>query len=150
MKKIVRLTESDLVRLVKRVVNEQLLPNAANYKGRNNPRWIKIFETLKSVGNPKILTFMEEGEIPGQSLNWGKSKSPMGNYAMGLTNTSPKLPKEHFVLFSSDDRELEKELLNWWANKGYRIGRGEVLINFDDTEKIKQDLVEFFKKFPPQ
>ena len=43
MKKIVRLTESDLVRIVKRVLNEQIVP-----KPGENPEFDKVFGNIKN------------------------------------------------------------------------------------------------------
>jgi len=57
MKKIVRLTEEDLVRIVKRVIKEQSVPTKT-MEGRNNPSWINLVSTLKTLPYPpRVLTF---------------------------------------------------------------------------------------------
>jgi hypothetical protein len=139
MKKIIRLTESDLTRLVKRVIEEQ------SKMDRNNPRWIKLFNVLKGIGAPKILTFEDFDGNPSQSLNWGTAKQVGGNYAMGIGDS-----KEELYLFS-DNKNLEPKLHQWWAEKGYTIDKYEkrVKINFDNVDKIAVDLQKFIKTFPP-
>jgi hypothetical protein len=140
MKKIVRLTESDLVRLVNKVIKEE------SKTDRNNPRWIKLFNVLKGIGNPKVLTFKDFDGKLSQSLNWGTTKQRNANYALAIDDAS-----EEFKLFS-DNNQLEKALYQWWANKGYQVGDrdGSVKINFDDVNKIAVDLQNFIKSFPPE
>jgi hypothetical protein len=139
MKKVIRLTESDLIRLVKRVISEQ------NKTDRNNPRWIKLFSVLKGIGDPKILTFKDFDGNPSQSLNWGTAKQRGANYALSIDDS-----KEELYLFS-DNKNLEPKLHQWWAEKGYEIDKygKSVKINFDNINKIASDLQSFLKTFPP-
>ena len=96
MKKVVRLTEADLVRIVKRVIKEQ------GITGRNNPRWVKLFNVLRNIGSPKVLTFKDFDGNPSQSLNWGTAKGPNGKYGLSIPSTDSKMPKERIILFNSD------------------------------------------------
>ena len=73
MKKVVRLTEADLTRIIKRVIQEQ------GITGRNNPRWTKLFNVLRNIGSPKVLTFKDFDGNPSQSLNWGTTKTSNAN-----------------------------------------------------------------------
>ena len=62
MKKVVRLTESDLTRIIKRVIQEQ------GITGRNNPRWVKLFNVLRNIGSPKVLTFKDFYQANGMEV----------------------------------------------------------------------------------
>ena len=139
MKKVIRLTEADLARIVKRVIQEQVT------KGRNNPRWIKLFNVLRNIGSPKVLTFKDFDGNPSQSLNWGTTKTSNADYGLAASDAH-----ESFYLMS-DNKQLLSSLFKWWSNKGYKtdvIG-GEVMINFDNVDKISSDLQNFFKSFSP-
>ena len=139
MKKVIRLTEADLARIVKRAIKEQVT------KGRNNPRWIKLFNVLRNIGSPKVLTFKDFDGNPSQSLNWGTTKTSNADYGLAASDAH-----ESFYLMS-DNKQLLSSLFKWWSNKGYKtdvIG-GEVMINFDNVDKISSDLQNFFKSFSP-
>jgi len=81
MKRIVRLTESDLARIVKRVIKEEQLNNSSD------DNWPIIYSGLKSFtdvsgNNPKIIPYMYAGKKI-TSLNWGNhseagKKKPWG------------------------------------------------------------------------
>jgi hypothetical protein len=139
MKKVVRLTEADLVRIVKRVIKEQ------GITGRNNPRWVKLFNVLRNIGSPKVLTFKDFDGNPSQSLNWGTTKTSNANYGLAASDAH-----ESFYLMS-DNKQLLSTLFKWWSNKGYKtdVRGGEVMINFDNVDKISSDLQNFFKSFSP-
>ena len=133
------LLESELARIVKRVIKEQVT------KGRNNPRWIKLFNVLRNIGSPKVLTFKDFDGNPSQSLNWGTTKTSNADYGLAASDAH-----ESFYLMS-DNKQLLSSLFKWWSNKGYKtdvIG-GEVMINFDNVDKISSDLQNFFKSFSP-
>ena len=66
MKKVIRLTESDLMRIVKRVISEQSLGDKPSF----DKNWLKTLSGLKNFNNPKVINFKYEGE-PVTSLNWG-------------------------------------------------------------------------------
>ena len=164
MKKVVRLTESDLARIVKRVINEQdKLPASVNKlekaiqmskapEGRNNPDWKNLVLKLKNLSYPpRILTFDSYGTppIPSQSMNWGTTKGPKGNYGFAIASTDHTAPKETMELFNTNDKKNEIEMHNWWKNKGYIINRDEISINFKDADKLRNDIEEFFTKYPP-
>jgi hypothetical protein len=133
------LLEANLARIVKRVIQEQVT------KGRNNPRWIKLFNVLRNIGSPKVLTFKDFDGNPSQSLNWGTTKTSNADYGLAASDAH-----ESFYLMS-DNKQLLSSLFKWWSNKGYKtdvIG-GEVMINFDNVDKISSDLQNFFKSFSP-
>jgi hypothetical protein len=149
MKKIIRLTESDLTRIVKRVIKEQ---NKVE-EGRNNPNWVNLVSKLKTLSySPKILTFnsYDTPPIPSQSLNWGTTKSPNGKYGLAIGSTDSKLPKEKMSLVNSENRENQMQMHNWWKKRGYSTNGYDVSINFKDADKLRNDLELFFKVFPPQ
>ena len=85
MKKVIRLTESDLMRIVKRVISEQ--------EGRPDPsthfdnNWLKTLSGLKNFNNPKVINFKYEGE-PVTSLNWGIHSDQGRNKNWGLSLSS--------------------------------------------------------------
>jgi len=66
MKKIVRLTESDLVRIVKRVIHEQPLIKGRDEKmdARLNADWKKLSSTLRSMGFKLTDTYEIEDASP--------------------------------------------------------------------------------------
>ncbi len=149
MKKVVRLTESDLTRIIKRVIQEQ-----SNVKeGRNNPNWINLVSKLKNLTySPRVLTFnsYDVPPIQSQSLNWGTAKGPNGKYGLSMPSTDSKMPKERIILFNSDDRENQIQMHNWWKKRGYATNGDDISINFKDADKLRNDLELFFKVFPPQ
>ena len=164
MKKVVRLTESDLARIVKRVINEQDKLHASVNKlekaiqmskapeGRNNPDWKNLVLKLKNLSYPpRILTFnsYDTPPIPSQSLNWGTAKGTNGKYALAIMSTDHTMPKERMDLFNSDDRKNQMEMHNWWKKRGYVTDGDEISINFKDADKLRNDIEEFFTKYPP-
>lgn len=151
MKKIVRLTESDLVRIVKKVISEQSM-TPKKMEGRNNPSWIKLVSTLKNLPYPpRVLTFnsYDDPSIPSQSLNWGTAKGANGVYAFTIPSTDSKMPKELMFLFDSEDRNKQMEMHKWWKQKGYQTDGNEISIRFDDADRLKSDILSFFKSYPP-
>ncbi len=119
--------------------------------GRNNPDWITLVSKLKTLSYPpRILTFTDFDDIPSQSLNWGTAKSARGKYGFVISSTSPDLPKEGMYLFNSEDRENQTDMINWWKNKGYQIDESDISINFKDADKLKNDIVSFFKIYNPE
>ena len=149
MKKIVKLTENDLIRIIKKVINEQ----TSVKEGRYNPLWINLVSKLKTLSfPPKILTFnsYDTPQIQSQSLNWGTTKSPNGKYGFGILSTDSKLPKERMNLFNSDDRKNQMEMHNWWKKRGYVTNGSDISISFKDAEKLRNDIESFFKLYPPE
>jgi len=149
MKKVIRLTESDLMRIVKRVISEQ----TSVKEGRNNPLWINLVSKLKTLPfQPKVLTFnsYDTPPIPSQSLNWGRAKGPNGKYAFGIASTDSKMPKERMDLFNSEDRKNQMEMHKWWKKRGYETDGSQISISFKDADKLRNDIESFFKLYPPQ
>lgn len=149
MKRIIRLTESDLTRIVKRVIKEQ----SSTEEGRNNPQWVNLVSKLKTLSYPpKVLTFnsYDTPSVPSQSLNWGTAKGSNGKYALTIGSTDFKMPKERMSLFNSDDRKNQMEMHNWWKKRGYSTNGSDISISFNDADKLRGDLETFFKMYPPQ
>ena len=149
MKKTIKLTESDLIRIVRRVINEQ----TSVKEGRDNPLWVNLVSKLSTLSfKPKILTFNSYGTppIPSQSLNGGTAKEPNGKYLFVIASTDSKTPKEQIRLFNSNDGKNQMEMHNWWKKMGYTTNGGEISISFKDADKLKNDIETFFKLYPPQ
>jgi hypothetical protein len=169
MKKVITLTESDLVKIVKRVVNEQdkfptphnklekaiQMPNAKPPKapeGRNNPLWKKLVSTLQSLKyQPKVLTFDSYSRPPilSQSLNWGTTAGDRGLYGFVISSTDSKSPKEQIQLFNTNNKGNQMDMHKWWQSKGYKTNGREIEIKFSDAEKLKENIALFFAKYPP-
>jgi hypothetical protein len=150
MKKVIRLTESDLTRIVRRVVEEV---ESSAKEGRNNPLWINLVSKLRGLSySPKVLTFntYDTPPISSQSLNWGTAKGPNGKYALAIASTDSERPKERMDLFNSDDREKQMEMHNWWKKRGYVTNGDDISINFKEADKLRNDIEQFFKLYPPQ
>lgn len=151
MKKVVRLTEEDLVRIVQKVISEQSM-TPKKMEGRNNPSWIKLVSALKGLPYPpRVLTFnsYDDPSIPSQSLNWGTAKGANGAYAFTIPSTDSKMPKERMFLFNTEDRNKQMEMHKWWKQKGYQTDGNEISIRFDDVDRLKSDILSFFKSYPP-
>ena len=152
MKKVVRLTEEDLVRIVQKVISEQSMA-PKKMEGRNNPSWIKLVSTLKGLPYPpRVLSFpdsYDDPSIPSQSLNWGTAKGPNGVYALVIPSTDSKMPKERIFLYDSEDENKQMEMHKWWKQKGYQTDGNEISIRFDDADRLKSDILSFFKSYPP-
>jgi len=102
MKKIIRLTESDLARLVKRVIIEQERDNEIG--------WNVILKGLANYGNPKKIITPEV-----QSLNWGMLKGSGYNWGLGIADNG-SLP------FQTTDEIQSKLFLNVIKEFGYNVG----------------------------
>ena len=74
MKKIVRLTENDLVRLVNRVINEQSIPNPSD---QHSKCWTELIPVDKDK-NP-LFDIFKQGYKP-TSENWQKEIEELGNH----------------------------------------------------------------------
>jgi hypothetical protein len=174
MKKTIRLTESDLVRLVKRVIKEQTFPidigrgeqvkvatrkdlgrveDNKTLETKINPKWDNFLKVIQTVGNPQIINAEMNGK-PFTSITWRPYDRlfsvSMGNEMERMvlspsTNVSSKV--------KSDPKEIVEKMKNWWKNKGYQIDSNsgispQVLISFDNPEIIASDLQAFFRLFP--
>jgi len=138
-------------------------------KGKNNPRWKKLYNRLKNINKPYIQDFKDiDSDIPNQSLNWGLAQtmyqddnlSHISTYMMFIRAYNPNDVEEISYDFSSyDDKEERKvyfeEVKEWWNKKGYEVIPDDfgtsmsVKINFDDVEKISSDVKQFLVDVPP-
>lgn len=125
---------------------------SSNPEGRNNPEWINLVSKLTQLSySPKIITFnsYDTPPIPSQSMNWGTAKGPNGNYGMAIASTDSKMPKERMNLFNTEDKANEDNMYQWWRDRGYGVDYDMVSIKFKDADKLKNDIEEFFKVYPP-
>ena len=97
MKRIIRLTESDLTRIVRRVIKEE----ESIASGDQN--WLKILSGLKTFNNPKVINFKYGGK-PITSLNWGKHSNAGKNKNWGLSIVS-----DERITFQTSD-EIQSKL----------------------------------------
>lgn len=79
MKKVVRLTENDLVKIVKRVINEQ--------SPMVDKSWSIILSGLKQFNNPKVINFTSKDKRI-TSLNWGTHSEQGRTKNWGLSLSS--------------------------------------------------------------
>jgi hypothetical protein len=106
MKKIIKLTESDLTRIVRRVISEQKKESEDMTFDKN---WVTIYNGLKTVtdssGNmPKIINFTYEGKKM-QSLNWGtfSEAGKKKKWGLGIDSHDPEL------VFATKDEMTSKK-----------------------------------------
>jgi len=100
MRKVVRLTESDLVRIVKRVISEQ-----SNNKPSFDKNWLTILSGLKNFNNPKVINFNDDGKTI-TSLNWGTHSQSGRNKNWGLSISS-----DNSLAFQTKD-EIQSKVFN--------------------------------------
>lgn len=153
MKKVIKLTESDLMRIVKRVIKENEMMTGKTPQGAEKPLWKNFVSTLKTLSYPpKVLTWTNYGDkYQMQSLNWGRAKTgKVGVYSLAILATDSEVPNEEMELFNTDNRNQQKQMHAWWVKKGYKSNGNTVFISFANADKLKSDLEEFFKLFPPQ
>jgi hypothetical protein len=76
MGRIVRLTEQDLARIVKRVIREQ----------EETSGWENVKKQLINYESPKVINFTYEGK-PTTSLNWGMhSRRGKDNWGLSISS----------------------------------------------------------------
>jgi hypothetical protein len=114
MKKIVRLTESDLVRLVKRVINEQNIvvsdpdikyvanrPNTSAIKHSPNPQIVNgIVDLFYPTDLTKKVADGRDFGTWGDYIAANYSLTPRGNDY--LTNINPNVPTGRMFKFTND------------------------------------------------
>jgi hypothetical protein len=134
MKKVVRLTENDLIRLVKRVINEQgwweeTLSPITNNKNSNNtdPKRVKFFDNLTNQISSKLI---------GKTIKFGKigvldncsiviERYADRNHAVNLENYQVKNFSIMFYV-----RRVEEDLYKY-EKSGTRIWKGLLEIEAD-------------------
>ena len=100
MKKVVRLTESDLMRLVKRVINEQQL-SVPIYKSGEKLKYQFLDSNFKEVKQPVLMSDGKKSPPSGVGEVFG----PYGNYGkLGLQNIEFGTDKFALDLQDEDDK----------------------------------------------
>lgn len=120
MKRIVRLTESDLARIVRRVISETEEESQNMLPDKN---WLTIYSGLKTVsdssGNmPKIINSTYEGK-KRTSLNWGSHSEAGKKKKWGLNVSSD----DQELGFSTEDEMTSKRYENLSGGKSYYDGK---------------------------
>jgi len=128
-------------------VKPYLLEQEETKMDRNSPEWKTLFNKLKDLYNPKIITFMsyDDPSEPHQSLNWGQfARDNNGEYGLSISSGS-----ENMTL-SSTDKQFDDVLVDWWKEKGYKFDGYDMFeIDFSNSQKIHDDLKSFFETFSP-
>jgi hypothetical protein len=125
MKKIIRLTESDLARIVKRIIIEE-------EEMTTNDNWVTIKNRLKLVtdsdgNNPKTIDFKYKNK-PMTTLNWG-NKSDQGkrkNWGLGIGSDGN-------LVFITSDEIQSKIFENQW---GVKTDFNSLSKNYSSKSKI--------------
>lgn len=157
MKKVIKLTESDLYRIVKKVLQEQIVVD-----GRQN---FQAFEKSMMGVNPKPRKFdYKDNDTVVTSLNWGSSatKDTVASYSVAIDSREPKMviaPTAKDTATNSKISRYNTQLLaninKFFKDKGYSIKPSrlstEVTIDFSKGGEVKNDLNELFKLYqlPP-
>ena len=148
MKKVVRLTENDITRLVKRVLSEQNETDT-NMKWNN---FVKVMMTMQPKPTHDVFK-------TGQSLNWGNR--PNLKWNMSILKGDEEFPKSYdhrnptslMVAVNKSNMDSLKEMINFFKVKGYRPETSDKGVFIDipvtkiDFEKVKNDVTQFFKTF---
>jgi hypothetical protein len=154
MSKIIKLTEWDLNRIVKKVLQEQLTVDS----GQN----FKTFEKNMMSVNPQPRKFnykIEDTVVT--SLNWGSSatRNKTASYLVSIDSRNPQL----IIAPTAKDTDVNSEILRYntqllanfnkfFKDKGYSIKPSylstTVTIDYSKGEKLKNDLNELFKLYP--
>jgi len=155
MSKIIKLTEWDLNRIVKKVLQEQLTVDG----GQN----FKTFEKSMMGVNPQPRKFdykVEDTVVT--SLNWGSAatRNNTASYAVAIDSRNPQLviaPTAKDTNVNSEISRYNTQLLaninKFFKDKGYSIKPSgglltTVTIDYSKGEKVKNDLNELFKLYP--
>lgn len=154
MSKIIKLTERDLNRIVKKVLQEQLtVDNGQNFK---------TFEKSMMGVNPQPRKFdykVEDTVVT--SLNWGSAatRDKTASYSVAIDSRNPELviaPTAKDTAVNSEISRYNTQLLaninKFFKDKGYSIKPSSslttVTIDYSKGEKVRNDLNELFKLYP--
>jgi len=117
MKRIIRLTESDLTRIVRRVIQEQETGFPSSLIGGGGSKSIggggsksigggkdfsSVISSLKTFNIPKVINFQDNGELM-TTLNWGKMSDRGKTKSWGYTIGSDG----YQVFLSTNPREAK-------------------------------------------
>lgn len=136
MKRIIRLTESDLARIVKRVISETEEESQNMLPDKN---WLTIYNGLKTVsdssGNmPKIINFTYEGKKI-TSLNWGNHSDAGKKKKWGLSMDS----NDQELFFATEDEMTSKIYEKLSGGKSYYDGKHygvDLPLNYSNPQTV--------------
>ena len=150
MKKIVRLTEDDLTRIVKKVISEQ--PSGLNTdKGFDLNAKFKIpktndkgfednFPFIKmglSSTNPKIIK-MNDGDM---SLNWGSCKEAGHDWCISIVK------KGKFIKIFGDNKNKIQMIKSLFEKNGFKTKNGmDYMYDDNAVEKVTSTLKTILSK----
>ena len=154
MSKIIKLTEADLNRIVKKVLQEQLTVDG----GQN----FKTFEKSMMSVNPQPKKFNYKVEDTAvTSLNWGdaRTRNSPASYSVEIDSRNSELVIAVNSEISRYNTQLLANINKFFKDKGYSIKPSKVVdfdgtldtvvtIDFSKGEKVKNDLNELFKLYP--
>ena len=150
MSKIVKLTERDLNRIVKKILQEQLtVDDGQNFK--------KFEKSMMGVNpQPRKFNYKVEDTVV-TSLNWGSAatRNPTASYSVSTDSRDPELkivPTNPASELSRYNTQLLANINKFFKDKGYSIKPSRkqttVTIDYSKGEKVKNDLNELFKLYP--
>ena len=133
MKRIIRLTENDLARIVKRVIKEEQLNNTSD------DNWPIIYSGLKSFtdvsGNsPKIIPFIYDGKKI-TSLNWGNHSDAGKKKPWGISVSSD----DQRLKFGTQDEntaDLYKTLTGKSPNFDGKYYTNELTLDYSNPQNV--------------
>jgi hypothetical protein len=96
---------------------------------------------LTMTPKPKLSTY-EMGrpeETSKNHLGWFNDVNHF--YSVSINNSKEEI--------SINAQVKKNEITEWWKNKGYSFSSlTSIPISFDNPQKVKNDLIEFFNSFP--
>ena len=136
MRRIIKITQSDLARIVKRVISEKEEESQNMLLDKN---WLTIYNGLKSVtdssGNmPKVINFTYEGKKI-TSLNWGNHSDAGKKKKWGLSMSSD----DQELGFSTEDETTSKTYEKLTSRKCYKSPKcytDELPLNYSKPDTV--------------
>jgi len=108
------------------------------------PNWVTLVTKLKEIPYPYVTH--TPSDIPDSVIWNGKQ-----GWNLDIQEPKPNVNRrdEEINLFNLKDRKNQEILHQWWKKQGYSTDGNTVSIQYKDADKLKNDLMSFFKVFPP-